>query len=203
MTGYSFTAAAMLSDDSLTSDGGTLLESSPDAAGNMFAMIEFADMFHAASFVEINSIASYTHIKNVIREFDQKVTVQFAVTAYQNAADEVNSYDPASGKTREEQYIDAHYRRIIAERAERQSLMTADGCEITIGGRYWDNNLDLVEVTEVKRFSEVNQNTHETSWWHRTKLITRYDGTPGDGRQSDSDNSRLAKYHPVTRAAAQ
>lgn len=67
---------------------------------------------------------------------------------------------------------------------------TADGHEVEIGGRYWDNNLDRVEVTGVSH-DETNQNTGTVARWYTTKGLDR-------DRRGIFDGSRLARRHPGT-----
>ena len=181
-------AGGVISGAPSTFDGATL-----------YYMLTFPNMTAAANYVSTSAIEAHCIIFSRNFRFDEEVRVRFAYSDYEREADQINGYDPESADDRQLQYAHAQYKRIMAARKERASLTAADGFyPVAVGERFWDNNLDLVEVTEVKRFSETNQNNGQVSWWHRVKLIERYDGTPGDGRLSDADNSRLAKRHPST-----
>jgi hypothetical protein len=46
--------------------------------------------------------------------------------------------------------------------------MSADNQPVTVGAKFWDNDLRVVQVTEVARHSNTYADTGETQTWHRT-----------------------------------
>jgi hypothetical protein len=71
---------------------------------------------------------------------------------------------------------------------------TVDGYDITEGGTYWDNGLNLVTVTKLEVHADTNYNPDNgpigaKTWWHET--------TGGL-----TDDSRLVKFHTFTREEA-
>jgi hypothetical protein len=59
------------------------------------------------------------------------------------------------------------------ERGEAQPItaieyFSVDGFNITVGAKFWDNNLRVVQVTKVADWHEDYRGTGETQTWHDT-----------------------------------
>lgn len=61
--------------------------------------------------------------------------------------------------------------------------LSVDGFPVGVGGRFWNNDLQVVEVREVAVSSNAYADTGETQTWHRT--------TSGS---SDTLSGRLQPY---------
>jgi hypothetical protein len=49
-----------------------------------------------------------------------------------------------------------------------EEYLSADGYAVTIGARFWDNNLRVVEVTQTDVARNAYSDTGETQTWHDT-----------------------------------
>lgn len=45
---------------------------------------------------------------------------------------------------------------------------SADNVEITLGAKFWDNNLKVVQITKVADYSNPYADSGETQTWHST-----------------------------------
>lgn len=65
---------------------------------------------------------------------------------------------------------------------------SVDGQPVTVGAKFWDNNLRVEQVTEVATSSNAYADTGEVQTWHRTT-----------GGSSDTLTGRLQPYGRLVR----
>jgi hypothetical protein len=71
---------------------------------------------------------------------------------------------------------------------EREHHFSTDGQPVTVGAKFWDNNLRVVQMTEIACHSNAYADTGETQTWHQT----------GDG-QFDTLSGTMQPYGRLAR----
>lgn len=86
------------------------------------------------------------------------------------------------------------------DEAKTQALNTthydANGQPIQVGSVHWDNNLELVIITQIAAHMEYDYRspTHWTPW----HAAVRASDAKGGGTYDGGTYGRLATYHPMT-----
>lgn len=98
--------------------------------------------------------------------------------------------------------------REIGQKAAREGrTITAveynsvDGFPVLRGGKFWDNNLRVVEIQEIAAYSNPYADTGETQTWHHTTTAGDYDTISGSmqpyGRLVRRYEGKDAASYPV------
>lgn len=78
---------------------------------------------------------------------------------------------------------------------------SSDGFPVLVGGKFWDNNLRVVEIAEVAVRSDKYADTGETQTWHRTTTAGDADTMSGSmqpwGRLARRFEGKDASKYPV------